>query len=337
MTPFLVCLKRNVKNIFFLILLIVMPVIALGYNYIDNSISKKPAVGLYFDCSHDYIFNELSSDTVDFIVYDNKEDMAEDINLGELDSGYVFEEKFDAAFESLDFKKSVDYIISSSSVMQPVTNEFIFREILKEITPDIADNFFKGRISADKYYEQFLNSDSVFNINFEVVNNDAPKDNEGYRISNVFSVFIMIGTVIASVNVIKDRKKGIRIYNYIYILSSAFLVMISGIIAMLICDEFVISNMAVYILYMISVSLLSYIISFVNSAEIVCGILPVLTIVSFVICPVVFDIGSLNLYYGYLGYILPVTYFIKNNIIGIAVYTAILAAIAYLMKRRKCL
>ncbi len=337
MTPFLICLKRSLKNFFFFILLIIMPVIAIGYNYIDNNISKKPAVGLYFDCSHYYIFNELSSDTVDFIIYDNKENMIVDINLGELDSGYVFEEKFDKAFESLDFKKSIDYIVSSASVLQPVTNEFIFREILKEISPDIANKFFDGRISADKYYEQFLNSNSVFNIKFETVNNDVSDDRENYRISNIFAVFIMIGTVIASINVIKDRKKGVRIYNYIYILSTAFLLMLFGIIAMIICGEFVINNIPLYILYMTCISLFSYIISFVNSEEIVCGILPVLTIISFVISPVVFDIGNINLYYGYLGYILPVTYFIKNNLIGILVYTVILAVIAYFLKRRKCL
>lgn len=337
MTPFLICLKRDLKNIFFLIILIIMPLMALGFNALDGSISKKPAVGLYFNCNHDYIFNRLNSKTVDFLIYNNKDNMAEDISLGKIDSGYVFEEKFDKAFESLDFKESVDYIVSASSALQPVTNEFIYKEILKEITPEIADSFFEGKIAADKYYEEFLNSDSVFNIEFEIVNNNVNEDKKGYSISNIFAVFIMIGTLMTAVNVIKDRKKGIRIYNFIYILSTAFILMLSGICAMAVSGELLISSIPLYALYIISISILSYISAFINNAEIVCGILPVITILSFIICPVVFDIGSINLYYGYISYILPVTYFIRGDLIGLGIYTVILSAAAYLLKRIICL
>ncbi len=335
MTPFIICLKRNLKSAFVWIVIIIMPLIALGYNALGNNISKKPAVGMYFDCENSSIFENMDYDTIDFITYTSKDKMTEDISLGKIDSGYVFDDKFDKAVESLDFKKSIDYIVSSSSALQPVANEFIFGKILNKISPEIANKYFDYEISADKYYNEIFKGDTVFNITFEETgNNKSSTDESNFKISNVFSVFVLIGTIMTAINVIKDRKKGIAIYGFTYIFSSAFIFMLSAIAAMIICNEFKIKSIPLYILFMLSSALLSYIISFFKREEIVCGILPVITLLSFVICPVIFDIGSLNSYYGYIGYILPVTYFVKSAVYSIGIYTLILAVLAYLLKRR---
>lgn len=334
MIPLIICIKRNIKNLFFILLLVIMPFTSMGYNYIGNNVSKNPAVGLYFESKYESFFDEIHSDVIDFKKYDNKALMQRDIENGILDCGYIFGEKFDNGVESLDFKKSIDVLTSSSSVIQPVVNEFIFKEILKNTAPNIANKFFDNEIDADKYYTKFLESDDVFNIEFEIIN-DNKEQTEKYKIGNIFALFILIAVVISSITVIKDRQKGVRIYNFTYIFSSTFLIMLSAVVALVICGEFKTEDILIYLLYMVIVSLISYIISFVKSPEFVCGIIPVLVLCCLVFSPIVFNIGIINNYLEYGSYIFPTTYFIKKDIIGMIIYGIVIMAIAMVIKIRK--
>lgn len=337
MIPFIIYIKRNLKSLFFMFLLIIMPLSAVAYNYIGRNISAKPVIGMYFDCENHHIFDDISSETIDFREYYDIDSMKKDILTGNIDSGYIFDEKFDNAIYDLNFKNSIDYVTSKSSIVQPVANEFIFKCILQNIAVDIADRFFENKnigLSIDKYYIQFLNSEKVFNIEFEEVDTGKNVENS-FRLSNVFAVFIFIGCIISGLTVIKDRKHNINRYNYIYCLASAFLLTVSAVLAIIICGEFSFKNIPVYILYMVCISLFGFILSFVNNREFLCGMIPVFTILAFVFCPVVFDIGSLNNYYAYIGYILPPIYYVNGNLIGLVIYTIILGIIAFVLQKEK--
>lgn len=336
MIPFIIYSKRNFKSLLFIALLIIMPVISLCYSYIGD-ISRKPVVGLYFDCISEYIFDGIKSDNIDFVTYNDKENMLQDISLGEIDSGYIFDSRFDNAVNTLNFNKSVGCVTSKSSLIQHVANEFVFKEILKEISPRIADRYFYSKginISADKYYEEFLKSDSVFNIEFEeIISDENVKSNKGCRLSNIFALFIMTGALLNAVTVAGDRKRSIVKYNYICILSSSVLLTISAFVSSLICGEM--DNVILFVLYPFAVSAFAYVISFIKSQELICGILPAVITAAIIFCPIVFDIGVLGPYYSYIGYIFPVGFFAAGNIIEMTIYIVVMGIPAFVIKRRR--
>lgn len=336
MHSFIIYTKRSFKSLLFIFLILAMPAIALGYDYIGG-ISKKPVIGLYFQCNNTEAFNDIYSETMDFEVYENKDNMLSDISLGIIDSGYIFDEKFDRAAEELNFKNSIDCVSSKSSVMQPVANEFIYKAILNKYSVNIADKFFKSKnidINSGKYYNEFLTGKQVFNIDIEYAASGNNEKENKFILTNIFAVFVFIGGIIASINIVGDRKKGIYKHNYIYVLSYVFWLMLSVFLAANICGEFNMAMALIYILYTVAVSLFAYITAFIGSREIICGILPVIAVLAFVLSGSIVDISDINSLYGCICMLLPPIYFVNSDLTGLIIYTVILSGIAYGLKKR---
>lgn len=277
--PFIIYTKRCFKSLLFIVVLLIMPVIALCYNAIDNNISKKAEIGIYYNCN--YRLGNMKSDIMDFVEYTDLKKMKDDIGLGIIDCGYVFDIKFDNAMSKLEFKNSIDYIVSKSSALQPVANEFIFEKILESCSDKIAQKFFDNKnidVNTSLYYEKFLKSDSVFNISFENVNSENISD-KSFKITYIFALFALAGSLLSSINIIEDRKKGIRKYGFLYAFCYGIWLMISLLISAFICGELTIAAIPIYILYTFVISLFAYIISFVNNKEVVCGIIPVIILI----------------------------------------------------------
>lgn len=277
--PFIIYSKRCFKSLLFIVILIIMPVMAFCYNSIDNTITKKAEIGIYYNCN--YRLNNIQSDIIDFKEYKDLDTMKKDIVLGIIDCGYVFDKKFDNALLNLEFKNSIDYIVSKSSALQPVANEFIFEKILESSSDKIAQKFFDSKnIDADTalYYEKFLESDNVFNISFENVNSDDISD-KSFNITYVFALFALVGCLLSSINIIEDRQKGITKYGFLHAFCYGLWLMVSLLISAFICGEFAIGLIPVYLLFIFAISLFAYIISIVNNKEIVCGIIPVVILI----------------------------------------------------------
>lgn len=313
-----------------------MPFIAVGYNIIGNSVYKRPEIGLFFDCKNANVLDNISSEMMDFNVYSNLDKMKKDITVGKIDSGFVFDSRFDNAMESLNFENSVEYIVSKSSVLNDVAGEFIYKSMLEYVSTDIADKFFKEKgmnIQAGMFYDRFINSDKVFDISFEKVDsNDEVK--EDFKMSNIFAVFVFIGGIICSINIVTDRKNGIHKLNFLYIFTSVFWLMLSALVAIALCGEFDNAMIPMYILYAFTVTIFSYVISYINNREIICGILPILVILAFILSTAVFDIGSIDGVYSCANYILPTFYFVHNNIWLLLAYTGVLGILALILNRR---
>ncbi len=335
MIPFIIYSKRNFKIILFVLLLVIMPVAAAFFS--GSNVIKKPSVGMYFNCNNYGVFNNLYSDSIEFKEYKNLEEMKRDIALGIIDSGYVFDEKFDKGIQSLNLKNSIDYISSKSSVIQPVANEFIFKAIIESLSPSIANKFLeKNNVYTDtsNYYNRFLNSDKVFNISFEKVKSEGNSEEFKFRLSSIFAVVILMGGFAAALILSEDRKNGIYKYGIISVFSYVFWLSLSAIVSSFICREINFQQIILYLIYMITVSLLAVNLSFLKRGEFICGMIPVVVFLSFGICPVIFDISTINSMYGLLGYILPITFFVKESILGMIIYCIIMAALYYILQRR---
>ncbi|MGN1317776.1 MAG: hypothetical protein ACI4VF_02085 [Lachnospirales bacterium] len=278
--PFIIYSKRCFKSILFLLILLSIPVLSFCYGKISSSAFKKAEIGIFYESN--FRLNNIESETMNFVNYNDINKLKEDVGLGIIDSGFVFDKNFDEAYKNLDFINSIGVISSKTSVSLPVAKEFVFKAILESISDNIAQNYFDNnniKIDAKKYYEKYLNSNDVFRISFEKVNAKNLPENKS-KVSNFFIVFIIAAPFISSIKVIEDREKGIKKYGLLYIFCYLFYVFLAVILSLVILGLFSFNTFLLYVILSIVSGFISYIISLLNNKEIICGILPVAIILS---------------------------------------------------------
>lgn len=128
------------------------------------------------------IVNRMGKETeiYKFVEYDNPERLKEDISIGALECGFIFDEDYDSLYERDRLYKSVEYISSPYTTKGIVAKERFFAAYLKEYSEVILKEE-SGRIFADNDSENkkkiedmlldrnayYLSGDEVFEVDFK--------------------------------------------------------------------------------------------------------------------------------------------------------------------------
>lgn len=353
--------KRLYKKPTFVILMVLIPLLALGYTAITSGDSGMVTIGLA--CQGDDplvqdLFSQLQSDSqlLSFQICSDPEEAESLLRGGKLDAVWVFPENIAEKIEEF-----VKRPTSSNAFITVLEREdsvllMITREKLSEVTyPHIAQRVFVhfmrdlapelSHLSDEQLLEYYHRTDLSFEL-FDFEGADNQQKDTGYLLSplrGLLATLILLCSLASAMYYIRDMETG----TFAWVSKQRQLLPELGCqltatlhigIICLICLAFtglagnIWGELAVWIMYSLCCSLFAIVLrQLCGSIKLLGTILPLVIVVVLVICPVFFDLGSLRPF----QYCLPPTYYINGthgNYLYLAGYTAILAAITLVIQ-----
>jgi len=124
------------------VFLLVLPVVlAMGGLFLqsDNEMVAITA-GVYFDTENPFeyeIFQRLTSANVQFVAYNDVAMLLEDVRLGNIDCGYIFNSNIENARVG-DFSEIITLVTSPRTIAAPIVSEIVAAAVLRVAAEDIA-------------------------------------------------------------------------------------------------------------------------------------------------------------------------------------------------------
>ena len=351
LTWFLLLSKRQFKSISFIILLLLLPLISLGISRLEKreSESGNIKIALYTEeegIAPNIIEQLLSDEKGSFVFYEceNIEQLINQIEIGEAEAGYVFLEGFEDELRTGRRKEMIAVYSSPSSILHMVATEIVYSRLLEayvsigiEMYVEQADifpfeNLEQVKQEIQNSHEMIKVSDEVYRFEYRQI--DTQITEEVFDIIAVFpvrgiiAVYIFIIGLFAAVGWFKDEEMGVlglvslefRLWADILIIGTpVFWTTISASITLIICgmNKQLGREIGVLFLYSLSVVLFANTVkSMVKDFMQLCGMIPILTIASLIICPVFIDLKRIISAVGILQRFLLPDYYLRNFTVG---------------------
>lgn len=343
-------IKQQLKNPPFLFFLILMPLIILHTSKIiisDND-ENNICIGIYTDSYttiSEQVFDELSKNNgiISFIEYEDLELMRTDIIKNKLECGYVFPENLKEKLDKKDYKNTVTLMCgSNSNIIGSLSNEIVFSAILKIYGENIIKNYISSNELLnthsdelfpliDEKYSSYLNSDTVFHVEFNTISPDGSLDDletieaatSLFPLRGIASVLIFAAGMFGSLQFLTDKSSGTfitmkqncRIAAYfVYPFVLSLLTGISAAIALTfsnISAGFVNEITAILPYIFIITIYCAALSSILRNENIFAASLPVMIILCLVACPVFINLAPLLPAIKIIRYFLPPTFYLS--------------------------
>ena len=223
---FFLSLKRQVKRIFFLVLLLFLPAGLWCFRAAGEGESEQVKVALYAGESawNRKVAKELLSDTGSFGFYvsSSEEALREDVKAGRAECGYIFPEDLKERLETGDYKRCIVLVSSPSTTAGRLSTEIVFsglftvwgRELLEAYAGE--GEAFCGQKDVweqlEPLYDRYLNNGSTFAFQYVTSGGSAleePTLKTSPPARGIAAVFIFVMGLAAAVTVCEDIKKGL--------------------------------------------------------------------------------------------------------------------------------
>ncbi len=328
MKVFFIYLKRCLYFKSFIFVLLIMPIIAIIFSLFGKNVIGEIKFGVYADNKYGTIIcNKLKQEQdFKFILYDDLKKLSYDVSMCEIDSGYVFNSDFENAVKSLDFKNSIKIIKSNSSSGYNFGNQIVISKIVELVSPLVSDLFLKNigvNETSKKYYDDILNK--LDSICFNYIDFGDEKFNQiSIKFEDFFASLVLIGSVLSVFVCIKDKERNIVKGNFICVFSFAFLLEISSMIALLICNEFNMYILFKGIIFMFVSAIFAYLFSFIKNKFILYGCLPIIMICIFSVSLMEFNFGIMSYVFNIIKWLIPVGLYRNSEIIEMIIYCCVM-------------
>ncbi len=341
--------KRQLKNPAIIIFLIGLPLIsAILVNIPQMSENGKPRVGLTAydndETTVKTIEQLVNGDySVEFYKEESHDKLVQDISKGDSECGYVFSQDITKKLDRKSYEGCIIRVNDTAGYVSSMADEIVFASMFKAYGKNIAVNYaasskmFKN-INSDavevvkKSYEKYADSDITFHLEFEMLNDDLESGDETvamkeaavtFPIRGILIIFVYIAGLFGAVMWKSDYDKGVLVtvpYNMripvrmMYVFIPTFLFAADALITMGVTKTAVFpAELLNMILYILAITIFGTILCLIiKNINIMISLIPVLVILSLVICPVFVNIttvvpfakyiGRLLLPYYYLGY-----------------------------------
>lgn len=233
--------KRLIKSVSTWIFLLLM----IGSMWMVGTVVKESdtrTIGYVSNGSEatERIMSEVAKTSLMFDVkkYRSEEALLEDVTLGSVQCGFVFDKKFDEIIETLALRKSIEYVYSPYSLMGDVAKETVYSAVIKEAMPYFVvaneeEVFGRGDDEITEYimkhFEGYFEGDEIFRIN-EVALERKPLAG-GVRISPVHIVAMVYILAFGFVNNAGKRGRNERKATKTLSVSQKRLFNLTGVIA----------------------------------------------------------------------------------------------------------
>lgn len=311
--------KRQLKNIFFLFILILIPLCALGLKEFSNSLEAAITMGIV-DSDNTGLSYELleslseTNGVVRFVTYQNTTDMSNDILNGKIQCGYEILKGFEEKLTKNHTNNLIEVYATPESPIAILSNELMFAKVFEKtgyykFIEDIESSNVFSNITEDDYialkknYETNLTNGRTFNFNYSSTNGkyiaSGNIDVLSYiktPIRGIIAVFIFIAGLSGGFTFLKDKKNNVTNTMCIFdvtipvlfaAISGTFAIFLAGINDSIIKET--IAMISYSLLVVLFVLLLTKIIK--NNVA-YCSTIPVFSLGSLVCCPIFVNLAT---------------------------------------------
>lgn len=292
---------------------------------------------------------ESSSDVISFYICEDEGTLRNDISLGDTDCGYIIppdikmevENYYTGISEKLPFKNGLIKVLTSdSSISVKVVNEVVLGKMFSKAAYSVLEDYVRekkpgsidrpGEVDKLKGFFDSNHNEHLMFV-FEYADGSENKllnrnDNNYYMmpVRGMLSVLILVTAMSSVIMLNIDDKNGtwswIKLskrpaFNYMYILLSVFLVSVCSLIAIFFTklSTNVFHEIFIMFLYVMLVSGFANLIRvLVKNIYIYCSVIPLIVLLSLVICPVFIDFGEVFYPIKVFRNVLPTSYYLES-------------------------
>lgn len=356
---FLMLSKRLYKKPTFLVLIVLIPVLLFGYMAISGGESSVMTIGMVCrqkDSVTDEIFQKLLNEQkiMSFQVYDDEQEAQALVESGKLDAVWIFPENMEEKIKAFAKKPStsngmITVLERESNVATALTHEklsgaiypYLAQQIYVDFMRDLAPEL--SHLSDEDLLAYYHGTDLTVDL-FKFAGSDAQKEEASYLLSPIrglLGVLILLCSLATALYYIQDEKKGTfawvsQQWRFLPELGCHLASSLHVSTVCLVC--LVISGLAgniwvelaVLLLYSLCCSAFAMAMrQLFGSLRTLGTMLPLILVVSMVVCPVFFDLGSFRK----IQYVFPPTYYINSIFNGrylwyTPIYIVLAAALA---------
>lgn len=333
--------KRQLMNVFFVLILLLIPISALGINYLSKNLEASITIGVADNDNteiSEHFVNTLTTKKgiVSIIKYDDTTSMEKDILENKLQCGYVVSDGFEEKIFSNSNEKLLEVYTTPNNTFCVLSNEIMFADIFKELgyytlLNDLEKTNIFSNITDTEYnslketYNTYLSGGKTFNFNFNTTNGvyvaSGNIDIISYvktPVRGIIAVFIFIAGLAGGFTYLKDKKNGFKIRMCLYDISiPVVLACASGLISIYIVgiNSILFSEIITLFLYGVLVTLfVTLLTKILSKATIYCSTIPIFALGSMICCPIFVNLSTFLPFMKVIQFIfLPSYYFIIYN------------------------
>ncbi len=320
---FLLSCKRQLKHVFFVILLILMPLALLSFQQVEKQDSGKILIGVFSEDREmvpEIIDSLLKQDGMfEFYVSESEDKLKEDVITRYAECGFVFADNFKQKLDDRKFKRSIIAYNAPSSIMHSLSKEVVFASVIEVYGQDILKQFieeselFEGE-DKDRLYQELQNNygnqtrnGTTFSFRYETLSTQPIEESVAriaFPVRGMLAIYLFVIGIFSAVSLRKDEQKGLFIAlpfgtgfpcKLAVLAAPVFLAGISAWVTLIATGNHggLMKELIYLFLYMIMILVFSYVLKvIVRDPVLLCGLIPVFILASFVICPVFFDFGQ---------------------------------------------
>lgn len=319
--------KRQLKSIYFLIVLMLIPLAAFIIGKLPEDTDEGMAkIALYSVEDSDVAANTtallLENDCYEFYICDSKEAVINDVATGMAECGYIFNEDIESRIKAGKYKGLISTVSKSNSIVAGMANETVFSQFFKEATSIIMINYVENEEVFDAMhiegieqlkgaYDSYTLGEETFNIEFEMIGKDGDLEdtkiieasNDFFPLRNFLAILVFVGGMLGVVNWMEDMEKGV--FNamscktivtgrFTYGFVPCMLIGISMLVTLIVTgnSEGLIKEVLYMAVYIGMITVLGVLITYVIKASNIFGaMVPLIAIAAVFVCPVFVDLS----------------------------------------------
>ena len=311
--------KRQLMNIFFIIILLIMPIASILLINVATSYEASISIGILDEnntsLSKKLVSNLTSANSIiSYNIYTNEEQLISDVTSGKIQCGYIIVENFDTRIESGSTAKLLKLVSTPDNSIALLSNELLFSKVFEEmgyysLMEEIKDaNIFEDLNNEDYLairndYDTFTSSGKTFNFNYTSNSGTYVTSNNINVLSYIttpirglVALCIFMGALAGGFTYLKDKRHGFKSVMCVYdILVPVVLTSISGVVSLMITNitKSLVTETLTIVLYDIVVILFVFLLShMIRSFAVYCSTIPIFAIGSLVCSPIFINLAT---------------------------------------------
>ena len=341
--------KRLMKKPSFVIILVLLPVILVGYRFIISQDDGTLRACIYVPKGSDDYAKRVAEQLVNydcaarFYMTDSEENLYSDVIAGRAEVGYIFPKDMRERFVSRKWDGAVTMVVSDTSQYAPFVNEFVTVAVYSGIMEDYIADYLVTRSGLELTDEEIRpiikenlakqdEAGSLFTISYqdyytntEVSYEEVMEENYLTKpIRGTVALFVLLAGLAGLVFWFQDNAEGRfkvmsyekrPVINYGSLFLPTLLASIVGFVCILIAGLAgnIFKEIFVMFLYVIFVTGVCEILRvIVPSVNAICAAIPIIAVASYLCCPIILDLKKILPVVTYLRKILPPDYYLET-------------------------
>ncbi len=341
--------KRLMKKPSFVIILVLLPVILVGYRFIISKDDGTLRACIYVPKGSDDYAKRVAEQLVNFdcaarfYMTDSEDDLYSDVIAGRAEVGYIFPKDMQERFLSRKWDGAVTMVVSDTSQYAPFVNEFVTVAVYSGIMEDYIADYLVNRSGLELSDEEIRpiirenlqkqdEAGSLFTVSYqdyytntEVSYEEVMEENYLTKpIRGTVALFVLLAGLAGLVFWFQDNAEGRfkvmsyekrPVINYGSMFLPTLLASVVGLVCILIAGLAgnIFKEIFVMLLYVIFVTGVCEILRvIVPSVNAICAAIPILAVASYLCCPIILDLKKILPVVTYLRKILPPDYYLET-------------------------